>query len=450
MKFWPHRHRKIAVLGTAAVVVAIATPSTYFLASSNDPAGAQAQIKTPETTAAGPGGAAQFIARAQASVSPSASPSSKTKSKAKAKGSQSATPGTQSSSAGASESQSGSGATSRSPDSWPFSWDSIWNIPIAATASYAAANITTAGVFEDVDAVDYDSTNPSYPVVSLQDAELANGSTGSVSVYGDPNMSAGGTWNGCAAFLGTDGTTVYQGQTLDVSAGGNPSFSGDTDEPSAPVSLEGEGITGCHGGSGLSGLGGTLTLADLTQSGPITHALKVELNGALNYSNANGGFRWPAVNADTGDTDSANVNYYGGSNANVVEGALLALPPSVSPSSFSNPTVARLAQALQDYGAYIVDTTASGTNNFSTIITNYNAASTLISDLCASSCSTPFSNKDVYSSQLDTLLNDLDVVTNNSSSTPGGGAIGASRCAAYAPAFTDGSDAPPAVSVAGC
>jgi hypothetical protein len=449
MKFWPRRHRKIAVLGTAAVVVAIATPGTYFLASSNDPAGVQAQIKTPETTAAGPGGAAQFIARARASVSPSASPSSTAKSKAKT--SQTATPGAQSSSAAATAgSESGSGATSRSPYSWPFSWDSIWNIPIAATASYAAANITTAGVFEDVDAVDYDSINPSYPVVSLQDARLANGSTGSVSVYGDPNMSAGGTWNGCAAFLGTDGSTVYQGQTLEVSAGGDPSFAGDTDEPSAPVSLEGEGITGCHGGSGLSGLGGTLTLADLTQSGPISHALKLELNGALNYSSANGGFRWPAVNADTDDTDAASVNYYGGSNANVVEGALLALPTSISPSSFSNPTVAKLAQALQDYGAYIVDTTASGTNNFSTIITNYNASSTLISDLCSSSCSTPFSNKDVYSSQLDTLLNDLDVITNNTSSTPGGGAVGASRCASYAPQFTNGSDAPPAATVVSC
>jgi hypothetical protein len=112
--------------------------------------------------------------------------------------------------------------------------------------------------------------------------------------------------------------------------------------------------------------------------------------------------------------------------------------------------VAKLAQALQDYGAYIVDTTASGTNNFSTIITNYNASSTLISDLCSSSCSTPFSNKDVYSSQLDTLLNDLDVITNNTSSTPGGGAVGASRCASYAPQFTNGSDAPPAATVVSC
>jgi hypothetical protein len=451
MKFWPHRHRKIAVLGTAAVVVAIATPGTYLVASSNDPAQTQAQIRTPETTAAGPGGAVQFIARAKASGAPSASPSSTAKSKAKTKASQTATPGGQSSSAAAGgEGESSSGATSRSPYSWPFSWDSIWNIPIAATASYAAANITTAGVFEDVDAVDYDSINPSYPVVSLQDAELANGSTGSVSVYGDPSMSAGGTWNGCSAFLGTDGSTVYQGQTLDVSAGGNPSFGGDTDEPSAPVNLEGEGITGCHGGSGLSGLGGTLTLADLTQSGPIAHALKIELNGALNYSSANGGFRWPAVNADAGDTDAASVNYYGGSNANVVEGSLLALPTSISPSSFSNPTVAKLARALQDYGAYIVDTTASGTNNFSTIITNYNASSTLVSDACSSSCSSPFDNKDVFTSQLDTLLNDLDVITNNTSSTPGGGAIGASRCAAYAPAFTNGSDAPPAVPVVSC
>jgi hypothetical protein len=334
----------------------------------------------------------------------------------------------------------------RSPYTWPFSWDSIWNIPIASTATYVAAGITSKGTSETDETADYDSTNPSFPVVSLTNARLADGSVGAASVYGDPNMTAGGEWNTCSAFLGTDNSTVYQGQTTELTAGGNPYYGGTSvSNYWAPVAIESQGITGCHGGSGLSGLGGTITLQDLNQSGPITHALKLALDGYLNYSDANGGYRWPATNADGGYNDPSNVNYYGGSNPNVVEGSLLALPPSISPSSFSNPTVQKIATALQDYGAYTVDTTANGQYDNSTIITNYNAYTQLMDDVCGTSC-----NPDAFQSQLDGLLQDLQVVNNNTASTPGGGSIGASRCAAYAPEFTDGNDAPPNVTVASC
>jgi hypothetical protein len=342
----------------------------------------------------------------------------------------------------------------RSPYVWPFSWDSIWNIPIASAATYVTAGITTNGTIEDAYSSDYDSINPTFPSVTLKNARLTNGSIGPVSVHGDPAMAADGQWNTCSAFLGTDNTTVYQGQTTELTARGNPYFGGTAANSWAPVTIKGTGITGCHGGSGLSGLGGTLTLTDLTQSGPIAHALKVMLDGYINYSKANGGHRWPATNADGGynDPSNSNGNYYGGSNTNVQEGSLLALPKSISPSSFSNPTVAKLARAMQDYGAYIVDTTATGPYNFSSVVTNYNAAAPLVSDVCTSStpCGSPSSDKSIFSSQLDTLLKDLEVVTNNTSSTPAGGAIGASRCAPYAPQFTDGSDVPPTVAVVGC
>ena len=344
------------------------------------------------------------------------------------------------------------GGGTRSPYTWPFSWNSIWNIPIASTATYAAAGIKSAGSYEDSTSADYDSTNPTFPVVSLQNARLANGSIGAVNVYGDPAMAAGGEWNTCSAFLGTDKTSVYQGQTTELTTGGNPKFGGTADVAWTPVSIEGTGITGCHGGSGLSGLGGTLTLSDLTQSGPITHALKVALDGYVNYSNANGGFRWPAVTADNGYNVPSNANYYGGANPNVVEGSLLALPKSISPTSFTNPTVAKLAEAMQDYGAYIVDNTGTATYDFSTVITNYNSSSRLVSDICttATPCGYPGSGKSVFSSQLDSLLQDLEVVTNNTVTSPGGGTIGASRCASYAPKFTDGTDTPPAVTVTKC
>jgi len=354
-----------------------------------------------------------------------------------------------------------SATPARDADSWPFTYDSVWNIPIASTATYAAAGITSNDLTETLATSDYDSTNPSFPVVPLSNANTTAGTPTNeygnpqniepVNVYSDPGTTAGdlvpgGEWNTCSAWLGTDGKTVYQGQTTEINADGDPIFGGTAINRWGTVQIEGEGVTGCHGGSGLSGLGGTLTLADLSQSGPITHALKVALDGVLNYSDANGGFRWPAVNADLGYNVPGNGNYYGGTNPNVQEGSLLALPPSISPSSFSNPIVQKIATAMQDYGAYIVDTTATGTYDNSSVITNYNAAQPLVNDVCTSGCS----NTSAFPSQLNTLLTELEVVTNNTSSTPGGGAIGASRCAPYAPEFTDGTDAPSSVSVVSC
>jgi len=346
-----------------------------------------------------------------------------------------------------------SGAASRSPYQWPFSWDSIWNMPIAASARYAPAGIKSAATYQDRTTQDYDSIDPSAPVVTLTNARRASGSIGPVSVHSAAGMSANGQWNTCAAFLGTDNTSVYQGQTTQLAAGGNASFGGVADNAWKPVNIRGGGTAGCQGGSGLSGLGGTLTLADLTQSGPITHVLKVALDGVINYSSANGGYRWPALNADTGYNDRGSGNFYGGSNPSVQPGSLLALPRSISPASFSNPTVAKLARAAQDYGVYIVDTTATGSTwNYSSVITNYDASTRLKVGLCTSAtpCYHPSSKASVIGSQLDTLLKDLQVITNNTPSTPGGGAVGTSRCAPYAPAFTDGTGAPPSVTVVSC
>jgi hypothetical protein len=454
MKLPPYVNRKHVARRTV-VTAAIAAMGLYCVISCAAQTPTASEALTPSasgssTSNAGVDGAAiQFVTRAQASMSPTATPkvtkSAKARHKTSAAAGTSPSPTTGSTTSGSPTGTYTSSSGSRSPYTWPFSWDSIWNIPIASTASYTAANIQSKGTSEAAAGADYDSTSPSFPVVTLGNALLANGSTGAVSVHGDPNMTAGGEWNTCSAFLSTDNTNVYQGQTTELSAGGNPYFGGTEAKGWAPVNIEGSGITGCHGGSGLSGLGGTLTLQDLDQSGPITHALKVALDGSVDYSQANGGFRWPAVNSDGGFNDSGSSNFYGGSNPNVVEGSLLALPPSISPSSFSNPTVRKIAQAMQDYGAYTVDTTATGGYENSILITNYNAAQTLVDDVCGSSC-----NANAFDSQLNTLLTELDVVTNNTPSTPGGGSIGASRCAPYAPMFDNGADAPPSVEVVGC
>jgi hypothetical protein len=328
--------------------------------------------------------------------------------------------------------------SSRSQYTWPFTYDSIWNIPVSANAEYTPAGITvTSDYSTSASAVEYNCTDPSQPVKSLTNAELAGGSTGAANVYVAPAMAAAGAYNDCAAFLASaDNDTLYQGQTLDLTAGGNPSFGGAADYTVATVSITGEGAAGAHGGSGLSVLGGTLTVADLTKSGPITHAMKVMYNGLLYYSSAGTGYTWPATNADYGYNLSGNANYYGGSNPYVVEGALLALPPSFNPlARYSDPLVQRIATAMQCYGAYIVDNTASGAGDSDAVIElNYDAVSY-------------FTGSGTFSSDFHQLLMDIQVVVNNTSSTPGGGTIGSPRLAPYAPEFANGAGAPPPVTV---
>jgi hypothetical protein len=322
-------------------------------------------------------------------------------------------------------------ATTRSNYEWPFAWNSIWNMPISSDAVYAPANIVVDGTYEGAGSSDYDSVDPSFPVKTL-----TGGSEGNESVHVDPSMMANGDWNTCSAWLGTDNMTIYQGQTTELSEGGNPTFAGQATLSWPSESIEGTGSQGCHGGSSLSGLGGTLTNADLSGSTPIQHALKMLFDcntGCYNqpetyYGNtlATAGYRWPATTADGQFNVPGTINYYGGSDPDVVEGSLLALPPSTSLSSFTNTTILKLATALQTYGAYIVDNTADGNQDLESFVTNYNANSYF-----------PLSNSS-FSSQLDQLISDLEVVNNNSASTPGGGSIGSPRYAQYAPAFTDG------------
>jgi hypothetical protein len=119
-----------------------------------------------------------------------------------------------------------------------------------------------------------------------------------------------------------------------------------------------------------------------------------------------------------------------------VEGSLLALPPSINPSTrYSDPLIIRIATAMQCFGAYICDNTASGQGNATSLIEmNYDAASS-------------FTGTSTFNSDLLKMYGDLQVVTNSSASTPGGGAIGTNRYAPYAPPFTDGTGVAPSVTV---
>ena len=111
---------------------------------------------------------------------------------------------------------------------------------------------------------------------------------------------AGGLGNGnhVASVLLDDHRTVWQDLPLTHCIGGNWTCSG-TD--STRGDLYAGGQIGAHGGTGMSGLGGSLRLGELVKGGaPIRHALAVAPNCPVNCmacpeTPGAAQFRWPAI-----------------------------------------------------------------------------------------------------------------------------------------------------------
>ena len=159
------------------------------------------------------------------------------------------------------------------------------------------------------------------------------------------------TPNGSAQILKPDGHTLESFTTLTRCEKGGPLYGdwfGEQD-------IYGDGIDGGHGASGMSSIGGTIRPGELFNDAPIGHALKMDVWGNwlhYNSSSPTPGRRWPARQAD------ANApNQYLGSNPALVMGSLLAIPPGVTAESLGlkSDVGKKIFQAMQDYGAYIVD-----------------------------------------------------------------------------------------------
>jgi len=245
---------------------------------------------------------------------------------------------------------------------WPFSSKSPWNMPIGSNANYVPANIQQA-YFAGADEEYISKINANDPVRSV----YAPGAWGPGRCTGTtsqgtmqfpnnlivPDATTTSTPNNSSAFLMPDGKNIVQLNPLARCKVGSNVY-GWRD---ANVDIYGDGISGSHGGSGLSAIGGSVRLGELTGSAPIRHALKIELwaQKYYYYAGANSGYRWPADRADNYAADA-----YHGTNSSLVQGSLLAIPPTVTESSLGLQTKAgrKLFHALQDYGAYVVDDSA--------------------------------------------------------------------------------------------
>src|SRR5207249_3579962 len=252
---------------------------------------------------------------------------------------------------------------------WPFSRDSIWNLPIGANAVYVPGNIkkpSAAGMTTDVDVL---ILTPTAPVTDVWENGDAWGGGSRCNAQGGVLFSGpiptdfvvpgagsgnpdGTTPNYATAILAADGHTLIQGQPMArCTAGGTATMMWSQQNED----LFETGNSGAHGGSMLSSLGGVIRLGELVPGGTIRHTLKVNLYGRDNYYTGSGSYRWPATTAD-----GCAPGCYGGSVPALRMGSLLALPPSVDVNSMGLETDAAkiLAHAFQDYGGYTVDDAA--------------------------------------------------------------------------------------------
>jgi hypothetical protein len=270
----------------------------------------------------------------------------------------------------------------RNPWLWPFSSNSIWNMPIGSDATYIPANLPKQGhvAFDQEYFFVIQEDDPQYPIytpgswtkrcdgtVNTQFGEMTLKFPRDV-MLPDATKNPYSTPNNVATLLQPDGRTLIQVEPLTRCEKDGPLY-GYIYTPwkrdaagYVTQDLYSEGIEGTHFGSGLSGIGGSIRLGELTREEPIRHALKLNLWGKqyLYYGEDVPGFRWPANRHDAGAEDKESFNGYGGTNPNLVMGSLLAIPPTTTPGMLGIKTEVgyKLFYALQDYGAYVVDNSA--------------------------------------------------------------------------------------------
>ncbi|MEO1378380.1 MAG: hypothetical protein AAFW70_29750 [Cyanobacteria bacterium J06635_10] len=255
--------------------------------------------------------------------------------------------------------------------SWPFLSTSIWNMPVGSNARYVKANIgksKQAAADEEY----FFQLKDKYPWRAV----YAPGAWGEGRCTGtkymdialpipddliipDATKKPHYTPNNASAFLMPDGRTLVQLSPLARCEKKGSIYGWRYHN----VDIYGEGIGGAHFGSGLSSIGGSIRKGELTNRKPIRHALKVVIwaKKYLFYDDKIRGYRWPANRADNYAAER-----YGGTNHALVQGSLLAIPPKITKKSLNLQTPAgkKLFDALQNYGAYVVEDSSGDAHYF--------------------------------------------------------------------------------------
>lgn len=257
----------------------------------------------------------------------------------------------------------------RDPWLWPFAGDSIWNTPIGDGAVYhGEGHFKPEGTIgADVEFLYRLGPNPpkrklyepaGWPAIDGKRGRFFRDFPIDDDILVRTHIS-----NNVAAFLLPDGTVEQLGPFMRMERGGE--LVGIPHPFGHGIKLNGPGIIGGHWGSGMSSLGGSLRHGELTGDAPIRHALKLDVQGRryLHYDRADAtpGFRWPAITCDNYAGKEPKDGGYHGQDAKFEMGALIAIHPRHTAASLGLTTkpAKKILQALQDYGAYIVDDAGS-------------------------------------------------------------------------------------------
>ncbi len=341
---------------------------------------------------------------------------------------------------------------SRDPWKQPFSADSIWNTSLGSNATYINANLLDAPI-NGVQEVDWlIRVNPGDPwrqTFFPGDTQRyrAGGTTESwigwtqipnwliiPDVQGTPGQFGYEAPNACSAFLQPDGYSLIQWQPTTRLASDGPLWGypqRDFGEPNGG-NLFGPGHRGTHYGSGLSAIGGSIRVGELTAGNrdSIRHAVKLLLGmgkygSYVTTGDGNPGWRWPAIQADNYADPSDGFGYgldFGGqySSPNIEMGTLLAIDKTavIDNLGLTSEKAKKIAWALQNYGGYIVDD--AGQDQY--LIAAEEAAR---------------GEFDISAADINTLFRNLKVITNN---TPTGIGGGGTRRVATAPRFAYGGE----------
>lgn len=351
--------------------------------------------------------------------------------------------------------------TTRNALQWPFAATSIWNMPIGSGAVYVASGLhytstpNSTEYWYDMPLSDHERIilTPTAPLTSVYISTVGwsggNRCAATGGVFFQAPIPSGyvvanSTYNNGAAILLADGATLAQTQPFTRCSG--YAYATTMQVPYSLSAWEynlktGDGRLGAHGGSALATLGGTIRLGELRPGTQMRHALKVDVDSAtflgLCTGNFSACFNWPAATADSyaANAGSGYGSATNNTNSAMKMGALLAIPANVNLANIGLQSVPgkMLAWTLQNYGAYIVDST--GGPGFDIAIEDGAAGSK--ADEFQADYGYPFDGRLGYAtltnsagqptpqaqwvSDIRLILDYLRVVSNNSPSSVGGG-----------------------------
>jgi hypothetical protein len=329
----------------------------------------------------------------------------------------------------------------RDPFVQPFTSTSIWNMPIGSGAQYTPANLVPASLKTLVSDQHIIVMKPAAPPTALN--ESTAGWTGADRCVAtgpfptpvsapipDSFVVPSSTMNDPLVAVAADGHTLIQGEPF---ARCTPGSAGTLEFPDTKpgADLYGDGLLGFDGGSRLSALGGAIRLGELIPGGVIPHALQIDVDGWANLypgTTSSPCYVWPATRCDP-----YSLVHYGGINPAMTMGALLALPQGFSISSLRTPAARVLATAFKNYGAYVANDASSATHERSVnnVVTEFSPNGSVSSTPSAPGefqtlWGFPFETNgangaDDWSVDIATIFANLAIVTNNTSTSIGGG-----------------------------